>query len=245
MNLQINRPLIFFDLETTGTSPNRDRIVQMHFIKVHPDGREEIFSSLVYPEMDIPSEASAIHGIYDADVAFEKSFNGHASTLYEFLSGCDLAGFNSDHFDIPLLVEEFNRAGYSFPEKDTRSIDVLLIERKVNSHKLTDTFKRYTGRDLDEAHDAGADIRATLEVLDHQLVQYPELGRSFEGLSRPVVDPNQVDRAGKLILINGVVCFNFGKHKGHPVKDHAEYVIWLLDNDFPDDTKLCLKEAVG
>ena len=244
MKLQLKRPIVFFDLETTGTSPVRDRIVQMYFIKRLPDGREEVLESLVNPGVPIPPEVSRIHGITDDMVKDEKSFADIAAHLHGWLSGCDLAGYNSDNFDIPLLIEEFRRAGCEFPEEGTRSIDVLEIERRVNSRRLSATYKRYTGKELEDAHDAGADIRATVEILECQLEKHPELKPDIEGLAGNFSPSVRLDAAGKLVKIHGEICFNFGKHKGEPVKSRPDYVKWMLQADFQEDTKTWLREAV-
>ena len=142
MNLQLTRPLVFFDLETTGTDTATDRIVQMYFIKMTPEGYQRDYSRLVNPGIPIPPEATAVHGITDEDVIGRPTFRDLAEDLYQWLKGSDLAGYNSDNFDIPLLSEEFHRAGITYPEEDTRTTDVYTIEKKVNSHKLGETFKR-------------------------------------------------------------------------------------------------------
>jgi len=240
MDLNLSKPLAFFDLETTGTDISKDRIVQMFFIKLFPDGREEERPYLINPGIPIPPDSSKVHGIYDNDVKDCKTFEMVAGELFEWLASCDLAGYNSDRFDIPLLSEEFKRAGISFPEEGTKTVDVFKIEKKVNSRTLSETYKRYTGRALDGAHDASADTRATKEILIHQLNSHVELPRDVAELS-DIFNEGIVDLAGKLIKINGVICFNFGKHKGLPVSEHQDYVDWMLDHDFPSDTKEKLK----
>jgi len=245
LELQLHNPLVFFDLETTGIDPSKDRIVQMHFIKRRPDGGEEIYAALVNPGIPISAEATEIHGIRDQDVQGERTFQEIALELMTWLSGSDLAGYNSNKFDIPLLAEEFHRAGHDYNIRDIQTIDVFLLEKKVNSHKLEETYKRYTGKSLDDAHDAGADIRATMEILDHQLARNPHLGDTIEGLGGPLLTEEGIDLAGKLKIIDGEACYTFGKHKGHPVKNHTDYARWMIDNDFPAETKRHLRAILA
>lgn len=156
--MNIERPIVFFDLETTGTDIAKDRIVQIGAIKIAPNGDKEVKNVLVNPTIPIPEGASAVHGIYDKDVQDKPLFKQIAKSMLQWLQACDLAGYNSDNFDIPLLAEEFARVGIEFPEQDCVYIDIIKIERLINSHKLGETYQRYTGKELTDAHDALADV---------------------------------------------------------------------------------------
>ena len=243
MNLELKRPIIFFDLETTGSNIGVDRIVQMYFLKINPDGTEDEYEKLINPQTPIPPEASKIHSIYDEDVENEKTFKEVAGELYQWLSNCDLAGYNSDIFDIPLLGKEFDRCGKSFPDENTITVDVIKIERKLNSHRLSETYQRYTGKELTNAHSAAADTKATRDVFKCQLESYPGIPSDIEGISDFINDgKKKVDIAGRLVMLNDVVCFAFGKYKNEPIKNRQDYIDWMLESDFPLETKKKLKE---
>ncbi|RMG63984.1 MAG: 3'-5' exonuclease [Bacteroidetes bacterium] len=237
------RPIVFFDLETTGTSVDTDRIVQIACIKVQPDGSEEEKVHLIHPERRIPKAATAIHGISDADVKDAPRFAQLAKSMAGWFSGCDLAGYNSDYFDVPMLAAEFARCGISFPEPGTHLVDVLRIERRVNSHTLAATYARYTGQDLTDAHDALADARATRVVFAQQLSRNPDLPQTAAELD-PLLNPGRVDIAGKLSRVEGVICWAFGKHRGQPVKADRGYAEWALGADFSEETKAFIREAL-
>ena len=244
--LNLTRPLVFFDLETTGTSVTKDKIVQIAAIKVHPDGTEEVKKTLVNPQMPIPKEATEVHGITDAMVKKAPTFLQISKSMLAWLVGCDLAGYNSDVFDIPLLSEEFNRVILKFPMENTVYVDMLKIERLVNSHKLEATYKRYTGKDLEGAHDAEADTRATMDVLMHQITNF-DLPLEVDKLQAYGLDGKErVDLAGKLCKNeNGEICYNFGKSKGVPVKKDAGFGRWMLNSDFSTETKEMVRELIG
>jgi len=167
--MTLSKPIVFFDLETTGVNTSHDKIVQIGAIKLNIDGTEEVKNVLINPTIPIPAGATAVHGISDEDVKDKPKFNQIAKSFAAWLRGCDLAGYNSDNFDIPMLIEEFSKAGVEFPEDGTSFVDVLKIERLVNSHTLGNTYKRYTGDELEGAHDALADVRATLTIFQKQL----------------------------------------------------------------------------
>ncbi|MEZ4961938.1 MAG: 3'-5' exonuclease [Saprospiraceae bacterium] len=222
--MHLTRPLIFFDLETTGTNTAQDRILQIGAIKMRPDGGREEKNVLINPGIPIPAAATAVHGISDEDVKDAPVFRQIAKSFAQWLSGCDLAGYNSDNFDVPILVEEFDRVGIEFPEEGTRFIDFLKIERNVNSHRLEETYKRYTGQPLDGAHDALADVRATATVFQLQLERNPNLPTSIPDLEELCQGENgRVDFAGKLYEKDGQVCWSFGKHKGELVSETRDY----------------------
>lgn len=246
MELNLKNPIIFFDLETTGTDTVRDRIVEISYLKVSPNGKEESKTKRLNPEMPIPAGASAIHGIYDEDVKDCPTFKQIAKSLATQMEGCDLAGFNSSRFDIPLLAEEFLRAGIDIDFSKRKMIDVQIIFHKKEQRTLEAAYKFYCDKTLENAHSAEADTLATYEVLKAQLDRYPDLVNDMAALSEEFsFFNNNVDLAGRIILDeNGVEVFNFGKHKGKPVaevlKKEPSFYAWMMDADFPLNTKQVL-----
>lgn len=241
--MKLERPIVFFDLETTGVDVVSDRIVQIGALKINPDGSEDEKNVLINPTIPIPKEASDVHGVSDEDVKGKPVFKQIAKSFLGWLEGCDLAGYNSDNFDIPLLAEEFYRVGLEYPTEDTHFIDVIKIERLINSHKLEDTYKRYTGETLEGAHDALADIKATYAIFKKQLEQNNEFQVSIseiETICRG--NRNRVDFAGKLYSEDGLIYWNFGKHTGTLVSDTPNYINWALKQSFSQDTKKHLKQ---
>ncbi|MBL7812800.1 MAG: 3'-5' exonuclease [Bacteroidetes bacterium] len=242
MKLQLKRPLVIFDLETTGINPSQDRIVEICLLKVFPDGREEIRTYRVNPGIPISAGAMEIHGITDADVADKPSFKELSQEFHNFLKDCDFGGFNSNKFDFPLLVEEFYRAGIEFEVDKRRFIDAQRIFHFKEPRNLKAAYKFYCDRDLENAHSAEADTVATWEILKAQLEKYEDIPHDLDGLHRMSGQNNLADLAGRLILnSSGEVLFNFGKHKGRPVKtvlkDEPGYYNWMMDGDFPQQTK--------
>ncbi|MFT6321861.1 MAG: DNA polymerase-3 subunit epsilon [Granulosicoccus sp.] len=243
--MSLPKPIVFFDLETTGVSITQDRIVQIGAIKVNPDGTEEIKNVLVNPTIPIPAGATEIHGISDADVQDKPLFRQVAKSFASWLSGCDLAGYNSDNFDVPMLIEEFMRVEIAFPEKETKFIDVLKIERKVNSHKLGETYQRYTGEELEGAHDALIDIYATIKIFHQQLEQNEHLPTGAAAIEAFCQGEFQrVDFAGKLYEKEGQVYWRFGKHKDQLVSETKSYCNWVLGSDFPSETKAQIRRVL-
>ncbi|KAA6342484.1 DNA polymerase III subunit epsilon [termite gut metagenome] len=245
MKLNLKKPLIFFDLETTGTNINTDRIVEISYLKVHPNGNEESKTLRINPEMHIPKEASAIHGIYDNDVADCPVFKKVAKNIASDFEGCDLAGFNSNRFDIPLLAEEFLRAEVDIDINRHKFIDVQVIFHKMEQRTLSAAYKLYCGKDLEDAHTAEADTRATYEVLQSQLDRYPDLLNDVTYLSDFSSFNKNVDFAGRMIYNeNNIEIFNFGKYKGQSVsevlKKDSGYYGWIMSNDFTLNTKAML-----
>lgn len=246
MELNLKNPIIFFDLETTGTDTVKDRIVEISYLKVHPNGKEEIKTKRINPEMQIPESASAIHGIYDEDVKDCPTFKQIAKSLAQHMEGCDLAGFNSSRFDIPLLAEEFLRAGVDIDFTKRKMIDVQIIFHKKEQRTLEAALKFYCDKNLENAHSAEADTRATYEVLKAQLDRYPDLENNMDTLAKEYsFFNNNVDLAGRMIYDeNGVEVFNFGKHKGKAVvevlKKEPSFYAWMMDADFPLNTKQML-----
>ena len=243
MELQLKRPLVFFDIESTGLSPEKDRIVEISLIKVYPDGHEEVRTRRLNPECHIPEESTAVHGITDDDVRDCPTFRQVAKSLASMIQGCDIAGYNSNRFDVPLLGEEFLRADVEVDFSRCRFIDVQTIFHKMERRTLEAAYKFYCDKDLTEAHSAEADTRATLEVLKAQLDRYPEdLQNDVEFLSPFTMQQRNLDLAGRFVYNEkDEVVINFGKHKGTPVaevlKKEPGYYDWVMKADFPEDTK--------
>jgi DNA polymerase-3 subunit epsilon len=247
MKLDLKRPICFFDLETTGTNIARDRIVEIAILKVYPNGNKESRSWLVNPGMPIPEAATAIHGISDEKVAGEPSFKEISRDIQQMIQGCDLAGFNSNRFDIPLLAEELLRAELDFDMKNTVAVDVQTIFHKMEKRTLEAAYQFYCGKELKEAHSAVADTRATYEVLLSQLERYPELENDVKSLAAFSTHSEFVDFAGFIRKDEaGAPVFSFGKHKGRKVADVLEsepgYFGWILNADFPLYTKKVLTQ---
>ena len=243
MKLNLKNPLVFFDLETTGTNINSDRIVEICYLKVYPNGNEESKTLRINPEMHIPEASSAIHGIYDADVADCPTFKDVAKNIANDIEGCDLAGFNSNRFDIPLLAEEFLRVGVDIDMMKRKFIDVQVIFHKLEQRTLSAAYKFYCDKNLEDAHTAEADTRATYEVLKAQLDCYPDvLQNDINFLSNYSCHTKNVDFAGRIVYNEqGVEVFNFGKYKGMSVaevlKKDLGYYGWIMQGDFTLNTK--------
>jgi DNA polymerase-3 subunit epsilon len=236
--MKFDKPIVFFDLETTGIDVVKDRIVQIGAIKINPDGEQIIKNVLVNPTIPIPEGATAVHGITDEDVKDKPMFQQIAKSLLDWLEGCDLAGYNSDNFDIPLLAEEFGRVEIEYPHDDTVYIDIIRIERMINSHKLGDTYKRYTGETLEGAHDALADVKATLSIFEKQVNQNESLQVSVSEITQLYTGDNKrVDFARKIFQNDGKYYWNFGKHRNQLIAETQDYADWVLNNDFAYDTK--------
>ena len=245
MQLNLKNPLVFFDLETTGINIVKDRIVEISYVKVFPNGKEEVKTRRINPEMPIPAESTAIHGITDEDVKDCPTFKEIAKSLAAQIEGCDLAGFNSNRFDIPLLVEEFLRAGVDMDLNKRKFVDVQTIFHKMEQRTLAAAYKFYCDKSLENAHSAEADTYATYEVLKAQLDRYPELENDIKYLSEFSSFNTNVDFAGRMVYDdNGVEVFNFGKYKGMSVaevlKKDPGYYSWILNSDFTLNTKAAL-----
>ena len=249
MKLNLSRPLVFFDIESTGLDVSKDHIVELCYIKVLPNGNEEAKNMRIRPvdfrgeTVHIPEMSSAIHGITDDDVKDCPSFREIADELQETFKGCDFAGFNSNKFDVPLLVEEFLRVGINIDLSQCRFVDVQNIYHKMELRTLSAAYQFYCGRDLENAHSADADTRATLEVLQAQLDKYPDdLQNDVAFLAEFSAMNRNVDFAGRMIYDdNDVEIINFGKYKGKTAKEvfHRDpgYLGWVLQGDFPLNTK--------
>ena len=247
MQLQLHKPICFFDLETTGTNVVSDRIVEIAILKILPNGTKEANTWLVNPEMKIPAEAAAIHGITDEKVADAPTFKQLAKEIYAWVKDSDLAGFNLDRFDIPLLAEEMLRADVDFDMKNMQSVDVQTIFHKMEKRTLAAAYQFYCDKELEAAHSATADTNATYEVLLAQLDRYPELENNVKSLSEFSSRKQAVDFAGFIVYDeDGDEAFSFGKHKGKKVTDilatEPGYFGWILNADFPLYTKKVLTQ---
>lgn len=245
MKLNLKNPLVFFDLETTGTNINSDRIVEISYLKVHPNGNEESKTLRINPGMHIPEASTAVHGIHDEDVADCPTFKEVARMIANEIEGCDLAGFNSNRFDIPLLAEEFLRADVDIDLSRRKFVDVQVIFHKMEQRTLSAAYKFYCQKDLTDAHTAAADTHATYEVLMAQLDRYPELKNDVSFLSEYSSFNKNVDFAGRMIYDDkGREMFNFGKYKGQLVTEVLQrdpsYYAWIMNNDFTLNTKAML-----
>ncbi|WP_055096665.1 3'-5' exonuclease [Gabonia massiliensis] len=242
MQLNLRNPIVFFDLETTGVNIATDHIVEISYLKVYPNGKEECKTLRINPGVPIPTEATAVHGISDADVANCPTFKEVAKNIAKDIEGCDLAGFNSNRFDIPLLVEELLRAGVDIDLSKRKMIDVQTIFHKMEQRTLSAAYKFYCDKDLDNAHTAEADTRATYEVLKSQLDRYPDLQNDMAALAEFSTHTKNVDFAGRIVYNeDGVEVFNFGKYKGRSVsevfKTDIGYYGWMMQGDFTLNTK--------
>ena len=247
MKLKLEKPIVFFDLETTGVNIGTDKIVEIAVLKVFPNGNTESKTWLVNPEIEIPKEASDIHRITNEQVVTEPTFKELAPKVNELIAGCDLAGFNSNRFDIPLLAEELMRAGIDFDMNNRKAIDVQVIFHKKEQRTLSAGYQFYCGKELEGAHGAEADTNATYEILLAQLEKYDDIGSSVDALSEYSSHEKRADFAG-FILMNeeGQEMFSFGKYKGRTVeevfKENPGYNAWIQNADFPLYTKKVLRE---
>lgn len=245
MNLNLTKPLAFFDLETTGLNIASDRIIEISIVKINIDGTKEVKTKLINPTIPISPESTAIHGISDDDVKNEPSFKQISKELAKFLEGCDLAGFNSNRFDVPMLVEEFLRADVDFDISKRKLVDVQNIFHKMEQRTLSAAYKFYCNNELVNAHSAEADTTATFEILEAQLSKYKDLKNDVGFLSEFTKMNNNVDLIGRIVYDeSNVEVFNFGKHKGKSVKEVLEkepsYYHWMMNGDFPLYTKKVL-----
>ena len=242
MKLNLKNPIVFFDLETTGINVSSDRIVEITYLKVEPNGNKTSKTLRINPQMHIPEQASAVHGIYDQDVADCPAFRQVAASIAKDIEGCDLAGYNSINFDIPLLVEEFLRADIDIDLKRRKFVDVMVIFYKQEPRNLSAAYKFYCGKDLSNAHSSEADTMATLEILEAQLCRYGNLENTIDFLSEYSSHNKNVDYAGRIIYDDKKrEIFNFGKYKGMLVVEvfrrDPSYYQWMMNGDFPLYTK--------
>ena len=247
MNLKLKRPIVFFDLETTGVDTATDRIVEISLVKIDVDGTKSVKTRRINPEMPIPAAATAVHGITDEDVKDEPTFRQIARSLAQYIEGCDFGGFNSNRFDLPVLVEEFMRAGVDVDFKRRSYIDVQNIFHKKEQRTLVAAYKFYCNKDLVDAHSAEADTMATYEVLEAQIERYGDIGDTVEALAEFSTHGPVVDFAGRIGLNDkGEEVFTFGKYRGRTVAEifrtDPSYYTWLMNGDFPQYTKKIFTE---
>jgi len=246
MELNLVKPLIIFDIEATGASVSKDRIVELVMLKVSPDGSSVSKQWMINPTIPIPVEVSEIHGYYDADVADKPTFKEVANEIIEFIADADFAGYNSNRYDIPLLVEEFLRVDIDMDMRNRKSIDVMRIFMKKEQRTLEAALMFYCKKELVNAHTAGADVEATYDVLKAQLDRYEDLENDSEFLHEFSKDGEFYDYARRMYIKDNEVYFNFGKHRDRRVVDVLEfepqYFSWIINNDFPLDTKNKLKQ---
>ncbi len=249
MKLQLTRPIAFIDLETTGINITTDRIVELAIVKISPDGTKTVKRKLINPLMPIPASSSAIHGITDEMVKDAPSFKQIANEIKQFIEGADLGGYNSNRFDIPMLLEEFLRAGIEYSVDGKKLVDVQKIFHMMEQRTLSAAYKFYCSKTLEGAHGAEADATATWEVLEAQLDRYPQIGETVESIVKFTGEDDIVDFARRFVKEKGIEVFNFGKHKGKPVaqvlKEEPQYYDWMMKGDFPINTKQKLTEMLN
>lgn len=249
-HLVLSRPLVFLDLETTGVNPVSDRIVELSLIKVHPDGRRETMTRRVNPGMPIPPLSSRVHGITDADVAGAPPFAQIAPEMLAFIGDADLAGFNIQRFDLPILLRELAQAGLRLDPNGRAVIDAQVIYHRKVPRDLSAAYLLYCGKELYDPHTAQADVEACLEILDAQLAVYPDLPRTPRELSDYFSprDPNAIDPGGKFVWKNGEAVFAFGKYLDRPLREVAaqdpDYLQWMLTSDFDQTVKDIVRDAL-
>lgn len=249
MKLSLSRPLAFLDLETTGINISTDRIVEIAIVKINIDGTKQVKRKLINPQMPIPAGATEVHGITDDMVKEAPTFKQVANEIKQFIEGCDLGGYNSNRFDIPMLIEEFLRAGIDFSVEGKKFVDVQKVFHLMEQRTLSAAYKFYCNKSLDGAHSAEVDATATWEVLEAQIERYPQIGDTVESIVKFTGEDDIVDFARRFIKDKGVEVFNFGKHKGKPVvqvlKDEPQYYDWMMKGDFPMNTKQKLTEILN
>ena len=244
--LQLKKPLAFIDLETTGTNLGTDRIIEIAIVKILPDGTKSIKRKIINPEIPIPQPSTDVHGFTDTMVKEAPAFRQVAQELKQMLDGCDIAGYNSNRFDIPMLMEEFLRAGVEFDMKGRRLVDVQKVFHQMEQRTLSAAYKFYCNKTLESAHSAEADAAATHEILLSQLERYPALGNTVDTILKTIGEEVIVDLARRFVVENGVEVFNFGKFKGKPIAEvlriEPQYYDWMMKGDFPQHTKQKLTE---
>jgi DNA polymerase III subunit epsilon len=249
MKLNLTRPIAFIDLETTGVNISNDRIVEIAIVKILPDGSRQVKRKLINPLIPIPSGASDVHGITDEMVKDAPSFKQVANEIKQFMDNCDMGGYNSNRFDVPMLIEEFLRAGVSFSVDGRKLVDVQKVFHMMEQRTLGAAYKFYCNKVLDGAHSAEVDATATWEVLEAQIERYPQIGDTVESIVKFTGEDDIVDFARRFVKENGVEVFNFGKHKGKPVtqvlKEEPQYYDWMMKGDFAMNTKQKLTEILN
>ena len=249
MNLQLTKPIAFIDLETTGISITNDRIIEIAIVKIAADGTRLVKRKLINPGMPIPAGSTAVHGITDEMVKDAPSFKQVANECKQFMDHCDIGGYNSNRFDIPMLIEEFLRAGIEFSTEGRKFVDVQKIFHKMEERTLSAAYKFYCQKILEGAHSAEADAQATYEILEAQVTRYPQMGATVDSIVQFTGEDEMVDFARRFIKENGIEIFNFGKHKGKTVekvlKEEPQYYDWMMKGDFAMNTKEKLTEILN
>jgi DNA polymerase III subunit epsilon len=247
--LQLSKPLAVIDLETTGINLSVDRVVEIAIVKIMPDGRKIIKRKILNPEMPIPASSTEFHGITDDMVKDAPTFKQVANEVKQFLENSDLAGYNSNRFDIPMLAEEFLRSGLEFETRGRKFLDVQKIFHQMEQRTLGAAYKFYCNKVLVDAHSAEADASATWDILESQVERYPQLGTTIDTVLKCIGEDLVVDLARRMVIENGVEVFNFGKHKGRPVADvlraEPQYYDWMMKGEFPLHTKQKLTEILN
>jgi DNA polymerase-3 subunit epsilon len=249
MPLTLNRPICFIDLETTGINVSTDRIVEIAIVKIGLDGTKQVKRRLVNPEMPIPKASSDVHGISDEMVKDAPTFKMLANEIKQFMEGSDIGGYNSNRFDVPMLNEEFLRAGISVDIESRKLLDVQKVFHMMEQRTLSAAYQFYCHKTLEDAHTAEADATATWEILEAQIERYPQIGNTVESIVKFTGEDEIIDFARRFIYENGIAVFNFGKHKGKPVvqvlKEEPQYYDWMMKGDFALHTKQKLTEILN
>ncbi len=249
MKLQLERPIAFIDLETTGINISTDKIVEIAIVKITPDGKQTIKRKLINPQMPIPKASTDVHGITDEMVKDAPTFKQAANEIKQFLELCDLGGYNSNRFDVPMLIEEFLRIGLDFSTTGRKMVDVQKVFHLMEQRTLGAAYKFYCNKTLEGAHSAEVDATATWEILLAQVERYENIGTTIESIVKFTGEDDIVDFSRRFIKVNGIEVFNFGKHKGKPVTEvlriEPQYYDWMMKGDFAMDTKQKFTEILN
>jgi DNA polymerase-3 subunit epsilon len=249
MKLQLERPIAFIDLETTGINISTDKIVEIAIVRITPDGKKTVKRKLINPQMPIPKASTDIHGITDEMVKDAPTFKQAANEIKQFLEHCDLGGYNSNRFDIPMLIEEFLRIGLDFSTTGRKMVDVQKVFHMMEQRTLGAAYKFYCNKTLEGAHSAEVDATATWEILLAQVERYNNIGDTIDSIVKFTGEDDIVDFARRFIKVNGIEVFNFGKHKGKPVTEvlklEPQYYDWMMKGDFAMDTKQKFTEILN
>ncbi len=249
MNLQLTKPLAFIDLETTGINVSTDRIVEIAIVKISPDGTKTVKRKIINPTIPIPQGAIDVHGISNEMVKDAPTFKQAANEIKQFIEGCDIAGYNSNRFDIPMLVEEFLRCELNIEIENRKMVDVQKVYHLMEQRTLSAAYKFYCQKELEGAHGAEVDATATYEVLEAQIEKYSQIGNTVESIIKFTGEEVIVDFSRRFIMEKGVEVFNFGKHKGKPVtqvlKEEPQYYDWMMKGDFALHTKQKITEILN
>ncbi len=249
MNLQLTRPIAFIDLETTGINISTDRIVEIAIVKISPDGSRLVKRKIINPTIPIPQGAIDVHGITNEMVKDAPTFKQASNEIKQFIEGCDIGGYNSNRFDIPMLVEEFLRCELNIDIESRKLVDVQKVYHLMEQRTLSAAYKFYCQKELEGAHGAEVDATATYEVLEAQIEKYSQIGNTVDSIIKFTGEEQIVDFSRRFIMENGVEIFNFGKHKGKPVtrvlKEEPQYYDWMMKGDFALHTKLKITEILN